>query len=74
MVFPDGAAHCTAKILVAQRQRRRAGSRKGRGNGQCLVAVVVISITVELIGARLGGDVQIAAGAAARFAVAGRLE
>ena len=74
VVAPDGPADRTAIVLVAQRLLRRSGGNKRRDYGQRLVAVVVVSIAVELIGAGLGGDVQVAAGAAARFAVARRLE
>jgi len=61
---------------------RMTGICKGRSGvvdkwgeyGKRLVAVVVIRIAVDLIASGLGGDVEVAAGAAAGFAVAGGLE
>ena len=73
-ITEDRSAERTAIVLVAQWQRgpRRASER--RGDGQRLVAVVVVSVSVELIGAGLRGDIQVAARATAGFAAAGGLE
>ncbi len=52
VVVPDGPAERSAIVLVAQRLLRRSRSNKRRRHGQRLVAVVVVSIAVELIACR----------------------
>jgi len=72
--MPDGTTDRSAVVLVAQRERGAGGIRKRRSDGKRFIAIVVVGIAMEMIGAGLGGDVQVAAWAAAGFAVAGGLE